>query len=89
MYDFNIIVKLGEIPTYVRITDEKTDTFEFVTNIKDASLFTDNTSESLNFYLKLVRNTYPQDKFSTSFIAEKLLDKPLKNMIQHNKPHLV
>ena len=54
MVDLYLIVKLGHIKQYVKI-NENTETYSFVDNINEGSLFECKYSDTLDYYLTKIR----------------------------------
>ena len=87
MSDVHLIVKLGEKKQYIQI-NEDTETYNFVDNINEASLFEYTYNDTLSYYLNKIRKEYTNDSFVAIGVSRQLFNEPLQNLITKQKLHL-
>ncbi len=84
MVDLYLIVKLDHIKQYVKI-NENTETYSFVDNINEGSLFECKYSDTLDYYLTKIRKENKGNTFASTRVSRQLLNEPLQNLIKVQK----
>ena len=75
-----IIVCLDNIKKFGKICEDGT--LELVTDINEATKFTEPYKQELTYYLDNYRNKYVDTKFISYTVPEVILNNPIKNILQ-------